>query len=146
MQTLIIGSDHGGYKFKQEIINYLKHNYENINLIDVGTHSMDSCDYPDIARELCTHEKLNKEGPSGILICGTGIGMSISANKFKGIRCALCHNNYTAKMARNHNNANILSIGARVISLDIAKEIVDIFLSESFEYGRHKRRVDKYNF
>lgn len=146
MQTIIIGSDHGGYNFKKEITEYLKENYEYINIIDVGTYSMDSCDYPDIARELCTHEKLDKEGPSGILICGTGIGMSISANKFEGIRCALCHNDYTVKMARNHNNANVLSIGARVITIDMAKKIVDVFLCESFENGRHKRRVDKFNF
>ena len=146
MQTLIIGSDHGGYNFKKELTEYLKENYEYVNIIDVGTHSMDSCDYPDIARELCTHKKLDKEGPSGILICGTGIGMSISANKFEGIRCALCHNDYTVKMARNHNNANVLSIGARVITLDMAKIIVDVFLSESFENGRHKRRLDKFNF
>tara|TARA_Y100000816_G_C25788055_1_gene413057 strand:+ start:129 stop:569 length:441 start_codon:yes stop_codon:yes gene_type:complete len=146
MKTIIIGSDHGGYEYKNKIITYLNEHFTNFNIIDIGTHSKISCDYPDIAKELCTHEKLDKECPSGILICGTGIGMSISANKFKGIRCALCHNNYTVKMARNHNNANVLSIGARVIDLGTAKEIISIFLLENFDGGRHERRVDKLPF
>jgi len=146
-KTILIGSDHGGFEMKKELIEYLTSkidkNSNDIEIIDIGTNSNESCDYPDIAKQLCTHQKLDTDTASGILICGTGIGISIAANKYSNIRCALCHNEYTVKMTRNHNNANILALGARVINIEIAKKIVDIFFTENFEGGRHKNRIDK---
>lgn len=137
---LFIGSDHGGYALKEEIKRFLED--RGVAFEDMGTYSSESCDYPDIARAVA--ERVNKdEDNRGILICGTGIGMSIAANKVRGIRCALCHDAYGAEYARRHNNANIIAFGGRTTGVEIAKQMVEIFLSTPFDGGRHARRVGK---
>ena len=136
---IYIASDHGGFALKKVILNYLKK--KKIRYEDLGTNSLESVDYPDIAQKLC--KKVLESKSKGILICGAGIGMGIAANRFKGIRAAVCTNEYMARMAIRHNNANVLCLGARVLGDEIAKEIVDAFLSSKFEAGRHKRRVLK---
>jgi len=137
---IAIGSDHAGFSLKEAIKEHLE--TRGIEYKDFGSYSPESCDYPDIAKEVAIALK-NGEFEFGILICGTGIGISIAANKVKGIRAALCHDTFSAKAARAHNNANILAMGARVIGEGLACEIVDAFLSSTFEGGRHQRRVDK---
>ena len=134
-----IGSDHGGFRYKEQIIEYLKS--RNIPYFDVGTHTPEACDYPVIARKVA-ELVISGQANRGILVCGTGIGMSIAANKVKGIRAALCGDTYSARVSRAHNNANILCIGERVIGEHLALDIVDIWLKTGFEGGRHKRRVD----
>lgn len=137
---LLIGSDHGGYHLKEHIKKYLSE--KGYEMVDVGTDSEDSCDYPDFAQKLCdgiaqgTAEK-------GILICGTGIGISIAANKCAGIRAALCNEVYGAQMSRQHNDANVLCMGARVVGVGTAELIADTWLNTDFEGGRHERRVAK---
>lgn len=135
---IVIGSDHGGFNLKGTIIEYLKSN--NIDFTDVGTYSTESCDYPEIAKKVAN--KVVEENCRGILVCGTGIGMSISANKVKGIRASLCGDTFSAKYTRLHNNSNILCLGERVIGKGLALEIVDIWLKTEFEGGRHQRRID----
>ncbi len=136
---VVIGADHGGFHYKEAIIDYLK--ARNIEFFDVGTHTRESCDYPEIAKELC--KKVVSGGYNrGILVCGTGIGMSITANKFRGIRAALCSDTYSARVSRAHNNANVLCLGERAIGEHLALDIVDVWLKTGFEGGRHKRRVD----
>lgn len=137
---IAIGSDHGGLELKAIIKTELEK--ENIVVTDFGTNSEASVDYPDYGK--IVGEKV-VEGlfDRGIVICGTGIGISIAANKVKGIRCALCGDTYSAKMAMEHNNSNMLALGARVIGVDLAKEIVKVWLNSSFQGGRHERRVDK---
>ena len=141
MKTLIFGSDHAGLSLQNFLTSVLSVEYD-INIIDIGTFTNDSCDYPDYAKEVC-ESVLNIENSLGILICGTGIGMSIAANKIKNIRCANCCTEYMAVMARKHNNANVISIGARTTSSNLAFEIVKSFLTTEFEGDRHKRRIDK---
>jgi len=138
-KRIIIGSDHAGYSLKEHIISSLSD--KGFIIIDIGTHSKQSCDYPVFASKLC--EGLNKgTADLGILCCGTGIGMSIAANKIKGIRAAACSDIYSAKYTRLHNDANVLCLGARVIGEGLADELVNIFISTEFEGGKHKRRVD----
>ncbi|WP_041742683.1 ribose 5-phosphate isomerase B [Caldicellulosiruptor obsidiansis] len=137
---LAIGSDHAGFNLKEAVKKHL--DKKGIEYKDFGTYSEESCDYPDIAKDVALAVK-NGQYDFGILICGTGIGISIAANKVRGIRAALCHDTFSAKAARAHNNANILAMGARVIGEGLACEIVDAFLSSAFEGGRHQRRVDK---
>lgn len=137
---IAIGCDHGGLHLKQEItelVTTLGHEVE-----DFGTHSTESCDYPDIA-EPVAHAVTEGKADRGILICGTGIGIGISANKIKGIRASLCHDSFSAKYSRLHNDANILTMGERVIGPGLAKDIVTIWLNTEFEGGRHARRVEK---
>lgn len=134
-----IGSDHGGFEYKEKIIEYLKS--RNIPYFDMGTHTKEACDYPEIARAVA-ERVISGKSNRGILICGTGIGMSIAANKVRGIRAALCGDTYSARVSRAHNNANILCLGERVIGEHLALDIVDIWLKTGFEGGRHKRRVD----
>lgn len=136
---IVIGSDHGGFHYKEAIIDYLK--ARNIEYYDVGTYTRESCDYPEIAKAVAARVK-SGEFNRGILVCGTGIGMSIAANKEKGIRAALCGDTYSARVSRAHNNANVLCLGERVIGEHLALDIVDIWLKTGFEGGRHKRRVD----
>ncbi|WP_022670673.1 ribose 5-phosphate isomerase B [Hippea alviniae] len=136
---IFIGSDHGGFELKEKIKVFLRE--KGVEFEDLGTFSEESCDYPDIAESVA--QKVAQTDSKGILICGTGIGMSIAANKVKGIRCALCHDAYTAEYARKHNNANIIAFGGRTTGVEIAKQMVEIFLREEFEGGRHKRRIDK---
>lgn len=137
---IAIGSDHGGFELKNQIIEYLRQ--KNIEVKDFGTYSKDSVDYPDCAKPVC-QAVLNSECENGILICGTGIGISIAANKFKGIRAALCSDAFGAKMSKAHNNANILCLGGRVLSKETAFTIVDAWLSTEFEGGRHINRINK---
>jgi ribose 5-phosphate isomerase B len=135
---IAIGSDHAGYPLKEEIMKHLK----NHEIQDMGTHSTDSCDYPDCIAPVGEAVR-DGNADLGIVICGSGIGASLVANKIHGIRAALCFNSYMAEMSRKHNNANVLALGARVIGLDVAFHIVDTWLATDFEGGRHQRRVEK---
>ncbi len=136
---IVIGSDHAGFELKEELKKFLCNEHY---IFDVGTNSTESVDYPDFAKKVCEYI-LEKRVDLGILICGTGIGMSIVANKHKGIYAALCFNENMASLARRHNNANVLCLGGRTTKLEDAIEIVKTFLNESFESGRHLRRVEK---
>lgn len=137
---IAIGNDHGGYKLKGEIINYLNEN--GIEFKDLGTCDCNSVDYPDYG--LAVAEAVRSgECEKGVIICGTGVGISISANKVPGIRAALCTDSFTARMSREHNNANILALGERVIGPGLAIDILDTWLKAEFQGGRHKTRVDK---
>lgn len=135
---IIIGSDHGGFSLKTLILAHLEQ--QGIEVEDVGCYSEDSCDYPVIAKEVA--QKVLLTSGRGILVCGTGIGMSIAANKFKGIRASLCCDTYSARMTRKHNDSNILCIGERVIGPGLALDIVDEWLVTDFEGGRHERRIN----
>jgi ribose 5-phosphate isomerase B len=139
--TIALASDHGGYELKNIILGHLKE--KNIETIDYGVYSCAPSDYPDSAVPVC-EAVLSKKADLGILACGTGIGISISANKIHGIRCALLCDVFSAKMARAHNNVNVMAIGGRVIGPGHALEIVDAFLSTPFSNEeRHERRVQK---
>ena len=139
-KTIAIGCDHGGFDLKAEISGLLTElGYE---IIDCGCYSTASVDYPDIAKVLCD-KIIGGECEKGILICGTGIGMSIAANKINGIRCAHCTDTYSAAMAKQHNNANVIAIGARITGSELAKCIVKSWLESEFLGGRHAARVDK---
>lgn len=138
MRKILLGSDHGGYNLKNIIKAHLEnHGYE---VKDYGCFSEDSCDYPVIAKEVARNVLLT--GCSGILVCGTGIGMSISANRFKGIRAAHCTDTFSARMTRMHNDSNILCLGERITGAGLALDIVDIWLNTEFEGGRHKNRIN----
>ena len=138
---LAIGADHGGVELKQEIVKFLQ-SIKNIEVSDHGTTTRDSVDYPDYGR---TVSEAVSQGTvdRGILICGTGIGMSIVANRFPRVRAALCHDNFTARMSRLHNDANVLVMGERVIGRGVALDIVKAWLETEFEGSRHQRRLDK---
>lgn len=135
-----IGSDHGGLDLKEAVISVLKELA--ITVDDMGTHDRASCDYPDFAQRVGEAVAAG-QADQGILICGTGIGMSMAANKLPGIRAALCNEIFSAQMARAHNDANILCLGARVVGPGVATEIVRAYFTGSFEGGRHARRVEK---
>lgn len=138
--NIIIASDHGGYELKEVIKQHIEQLGHTVT--DAGCTSTASVDYPDYAFPIC--EKVaNGEYDRGILICGTGIGMSICANKVKGIRCALCSEPVSAALTRRHNNSNVLAMGARIIGVEMAKEIVSTFLSTPFDGGRHENRLTK---
>ena len=137
---LAIASDHGGFALKQELMAHLRDT--GVEFEDLGTYTEESCDYPDYAEKLGRAVAAG-EYEKGVLICGTGIGISIAANKIPGIRCALCGDCYSAEMARRHNNANVMALGGRVVGPEPAKRILDTFLTTSFDGGRHQRRVDK---
>lgn len=136
---IAIGADHGGYELKERIVEYLKSH--NLNYKDFGTYSNESCDYPVFAKKVAL-EVANGNFDKGILVCGSGIGVSIVANKVKGIRAALCWNLETAASARTHNDANIICLGQRQIDMDLGVKIVDKWLNSEFEGGRHQKRVD----
>lgn len=137
---IAIGCDHGGFELKTHIISHLKE--QNIEVKDCGTYDETSCDYPDIAEKVCAAVN-SGECDRGILVCGTGIGMSIAANKIHGIRAALCTDVYSAKMTKQHNNSNVICLGGRVTGRELAFMIVDTWLSEEFLGGRHQNRIDK---
>lgn len=137
-----LGSDHAGFEFKQQIIKYLCE--KGIPHKDYGTYSVDSVDYPDFAEAVCKGIQ-NNECDKGLLICGTGIGISIAANKCRGIRAALCSDTFSARASREHNDANVLCLGARVIGIGVALDIIDIWLKTEFQGGRHSKRIDKIN-
>ena len=136
---IAIDSDHGGYRLKEEIKKHLKE--KGYEFKDFGTDSTASCDYPVYAEKVCRAVQ-SGECEKGILICGTGIGMSMCANKCKGIRAAVCGDHFSAEFTRKHNNANVLCLGARVIGAGVAMQLVDIFLTTEYEGGRHEKRVE----
>lgn len=137
---IAIGSDHGGFELKQKLIAHLKQGCMEVK--DMGCHDRESCDYPVYGQAVAKAVAAG-ECEKGIVICTTGIGMSMVANKVEGVRCALCGDTYSAKMTRLHNNANVLSLGAGIVGENLAKEIVDVFLNTPFsEEERHRRRVD----
>ena len=139
---IAIGSDHGGYKLKEEIKKYLDE--KEIKYKDLGCKSEESVDYPNIAEEVVKEVQENK-CDKGVLICRSGIGMSIVANKFKGIRCALCHDEFTAKYSRMHNDSNVLAMGADDVTVNDAICILRMWLATEFEGGRHKERIELIN-
>lgn len=138
MTSIIIGSDHGGFNLKQAIIEHLKN--KGLDVIDLGCYNTESCDYPVIAKAVA--EKVLADSSRGILVCGTGIGVSITANRYKGIRASHCTDTFTARMTRMHNDSNILCLGERITGVGLALDIVDIWLNTSFEGGRHQKRID----
>ena len=139
MKKLVIGCDHAAPELKAIVRDHLIE--RGFDVVDVGTHTTDSCNYPDYAHALC--EKIRSgECELGILICGTGIGMSMAANKHKGIRAACCSDTFSAKLTRQHNDANVLCFGARVVGQGLALELVNAFVDAEFEGGKHKTRVD----
>jgi len=140
MEKIAIGSDHAGFGLKEEVLGLLKG--RNIDIVDCGTNSVESVDYPDFGArvsELVSSGEVDR----GILICGTGLGMSMVANKYPGVRAALCNDLFSAKMSRLHNDANILVLGGRVIGKDLAAEIVKVWLTTPFEGDRHLKRLQK---
>ena len=137
---LVIGSDHGGIHLKEVLKQHLAE--RGIEVSDAGTYTEESCDYPDIAVKVC-REITGGNAERGILVCGTGIGMSMAANKVPGIRAAVCGDCFSAEATRQHNDANMMALGAAVTTIPTALELVDIFLSTEFEGGRHQRRIDK---
>lgn len=137
---IALGADHGGFELKEEIISYLKESGYDVE--DFGTYSKESCDYPDYALK-AAEAVASKECDLGILICGTGIGISIAANKVPGIRAALCSDTFSAHATREHNDANILALGARVVGPGLALDIVKTFLGAKFEGDRHLARINK---
>ena len=139
-KKITVGCDHAGFGLKKIVITHLED--RGFEVLDVGTHTTDSCDYPQIAHELCKNIQDGKT-ELGILICGTGVGMSIVANKHDGIRAACCSDYFSAKFTRLHNDANALCLGGRVVGAGLALEMVDVFLETEFEGGRHQRRVDQ---
>ena len=137
---IIIGSDHGGIHLKEVLKQHLAE--RGIEVTDAGTYTEESCDYPDIALKVC-REITEGKSERGILVCGTGIGMSMAANKVKGIRAALCGDVFSAAMSREHNDANVICLGERVLGPGLAVRILDAWLDTEFAGGRHARRVDK---
>ena len=135
-----IGCDHAGYELKEKIIKFL--NNLNYDVIDIGCHSLDSVDYPEFGHQVGKNVA-NKESDKGIVVCGSGIGISIAANKIKGIRAALCFTKAHAEMSRLHNNSNILALGARMNGGDDPFDIINIWLNTNFEGGRHQTRIEK---
>ena len=140
MTKIAIGSDHSGFELKEELISYLK--TKNVEVVDKGCYSLERADYPDHGHAVAM-AVLNKEVDFGILMCGSGNGINMSANKHNGIRAALCWNSEISALARQHNDANILTLPARYISIEEAKKCVNAFLTELFEGGRHADRIKK---
>jgi ribose 5-phosphate isomerase B len=138
---LAIGADHGGLELKQEVVHYLR-SLQNIEVFDFGTATKDSVDYPDYGKKV-SEAVTDGSVDRGILICGTGIGMSIVANRYPKVRAALCHDHFTALMSREHNDANVLVMGERVIGKGVALEIVKTWLETEFAGGRHQLRLNK---
>ncbi len=138
--NLYLASDHGGFILKEQLTNYLTQ--KNIAFQDLGTKSEEKIDYPDITKLLITEVLKDKEN-KGILICGSGLGVTIAANRFSGIRACLCHDHYTAKMSRRHNNSNVLTLGGRLLGAELAVDILETWLHTTFEGGRHSKRLQK---
>ena len=138
--NIVVVSDHAGFTLKEDVKAFLES--EGHNVIDCGTYSKESCDYPDYANTAVL-TILEGKAERGIFICGTGIGISIAANRHKGIRAALCSDIYSVRLSRQHNNANVLAMGANIVALPIAKEMIKEWLKEEFEGGRHERRICK---
>ena len=141
--VIVIGSDHAGYSLKQVLVAHLEE--KGWRIVDVGTDGAASVDYPDFGAAVA-HALKEGKAPRGIVVCGTGIGISIAANRHDWIRAGLCHDITSARLCRLHNDANVLALGARLIGEEVAKDCVDVFLTTEFEGGRHQRRVDKLGF
>ena len=139
MKKIVIGCDHAAVELKKTVIAHLE--ARGFTVADVGTHTNDSCNYPDYAHAACVKLQ-NGEADLGILICGTGIGMSMAANKHKGIRAACCSDTFSARLTREHNDANVLCFGARVVGQGLALDLVDAFVDTPFAGGKHKTRID----
>ena len=139
-KTACIASDHAGYKLKEDIKNYLID--KQMSVFDVGPYNNNSVDYPDYAKKLGNRIKL-KKSDVGILVCGSGTGMAISANKIKTIRAAVCYNTKSTRLSRQHNNANIIALGSRLTKKNLSLKLVEVFFKTKFEGGRHLRRVKK---
>lgn len=137
---IALGCDHGGFELKKHIISHLKE--RKIEYIDFGTYTEESCDYPDYAKKAC-EAVIDGKCRFAILVCGTGIGIGIAANKINGIRAACCSDTFSAKFTRAHNDANSLCLGGRVVGPGLACDMVDLFLDTEFEGGRHQNRIDK---
>ena len=137
---IAIGCDHGALALKESVKKVLAELGAEVD--DIGTYTEDSVDYPDIAEKVC-EKVVSGDAERGVVLCGTGIGISIAANKIKGIRCALCSEAYSARMARAHNDANVLALGGRVLGPELAADVVRTFFAQDFEGGRHARRVGK---
>ena len=140
MMKIALGSDHGGFQLKEAIKKHLEE--KGYEVKDYGTYSEESCDYPKYGKAVAD-AIVSGQCERGILCCGTGVGISLAANKVKGIRACVCSDTFTAKYTRLHNNANILSLGGRVVGVGLALELVDIFLTTEYEGGRHQRRLDQ---
>lgn len=140
LNTIAIGCDHAGFPYKSIVIELLER--MDFKITDFGTHSTDSVDYPDFVHPLCNAVE-NGTADAGILLCGSGNGVCMAANKHQGIRAALCWNNEVAELARQHNDANVICIPARFVSEDVAKSMARLFLTTKFEGGRHQKRVNK---
>lgn len=138
--NVVIGSDHGGFELKEILKKHLEE--KGFSVSDVGAYDTTSVDYPDIAKKACD-EVVSGKCAWGVLVCGTGIGISMAANKVHGIRCALVSNEYSAEMTKRHNDANMLAFGGRVCGPDLAKNILDAYIKAEFEGGRHQKRIDK---
>lgn len=139
--NIYIGSDHAGYEFKINLVSYIIEKFTDHEIFDCGTYTEEMVNYPDYAEKVCDNV-LKNENSLGILICGTGIGMSIAANKINGIRAALCSDSFTSKFSRKHNNSNVLVLGSRVVGFGIATDIVENFLNNKFDGERHSDRLD----
>ena len=137
---IVLAADHGGFHLKEEVKKHLE--AKGVEIMDVGAYTADSVDYPDMAVKGC-EKILSGECEKGIFFCGTGVGISIAANKVKGIRACCCSDHFSAKYTRLHNDANVLCLGGRVVGAGIACELADLFIETEFEGGRHARRVDK---
>ena len=142
IKKIVMGSDHAGYNLKLKIKAHLES--RGIEVLDVGTNSPESCNYTVFAHAVC-EAVTDGMAPLGILVCGTGIGMSMAANKHPGIRAACCENTFSARMTRMHNNANVLCLGERVVGFGLACDMADLFIDTPFEGGRHQARVDDIN-
>ena len=143
MMRISIASDHAGYSVKKDIIDFLKN--ENVRVIDLGTNSEESVDYPLYGQKVAK-SIISNESDRGIIVCGTGIGISIAANRFKNIRATLCTNELHAEMARKHNDSNVLALGSRVTDMVDIKNIINVWLNTKFEGGRHQDRIDKIDY
>ena len=139
--TVAIASDHAGYEFKEELKRFLSQNLD-LRVIDFGPESATRCDYPDFAATVARHVQAHGDN-RGILVCGSGIGMSMAVNRFTGVRGALVHNGLAARLSRQHNDANVLCLGARLVGIEVAKDAIAGFLNTEFEGGRHQGRVAK---
>lgn len=142
MMKIAIGSDHGGFDLKAHLVAKLQ--LDGHQVIDLGCNSINSVDYPNFADAVCGQVR-GGNAECGILICGTGIGMSLAANRYRDIRAALCHDEFTARLSREHNNANVLCLGGRVLGLGVAEAIVEKWLASDFSGGRHQMRVNMYS-
>jgi ribose 5-phosphate isomerase B len=137
---VLAAADHAGFELKELLVRHARET--GLEIVDLGTHSTESVDYPDFAHDLATRIA-SGEAERGLLVCGTGIGVAMAANRHRGVRAALCHDAYTAEVARRHNNANVLCMGGRTTGSGVAVQMFDIFLATPFDGGRHARRVDK---